>query len=82
MDISLVMRRPTPWRSLYNIQTISASSHHHSTENIRCARKTLKTGWRSAWVSRDLQILKAVDAGELANAWNMILLPDKQSFAT
>ena len=24
------------------------------------ARKTLKTGWRSAWVSRDLQVLKAV----------------------
>lgn len=27
------------------------------------------------------QVLKAVDAGEEANAWNLILQPDKHSFA-
>jgi hypothetical protein len=28
------------------------------------------------------QALKAVDAGELVNAWKLILLPDKPSFTT
>ena len=28
------------------------------------------------------QVLKAVDVGEWVNAWNLILRPDKQSFAT
>ncbi len=27
------------------------------------------------------QVLKAVDAGEEVNAWNLILQPDKHSFA-
>ena len=36
--------------------------------------------WRREFMNMR-QVLKAVDAGELVNAWNLFLLPDKHSFA-